>query len=214
MAVRRIYVEKKPGFDVKARKLMEEITEYLKIKGIENVRIINRYDVEGISDEDYEKAKTLIFSEPPVDYVYEEELPLRDNERVFAVEYLPGQYDQRADSCAQCIQLLSGTERPEIRVATVIAIGGDISDKDFEKIKEYYINPIESREAALTKPETLREEYAVPDMVDVIKVLPLWMKKPWKNLLPNWDLQCPLKILSSAGSILKIPKREIPPLPN
>jgi phosphoribosylformylglycinamidine synthase len=183
MAVRRIYVEKKPGFDVKARKLMEEITEYLKIKGIENVRIINRYDVEGISDEDYEKAKTLIFSEPPVDYVYEEELPLRDNERVFAVEYLPGQYDQRADSCAQCIQLLSGTERPEIRVATVIAIGGDISDKDFEKIKEYYINPIESREAALTKPETLREEYAVPDMVDVIKGFTLMDEEALEKLI-------------------------------
>lgn len=169
MAVRRVYVEKKPGFDVKARKFMEEITEYLKISGVKNVRILNRYDVEGISDEDYEKAKSTIFSEPPVDFIYEEVLPVKDNEKVFAVEYLPGQYDQRADSCAQCIQLLSGSERPEIRVATVIVIDGNITDQEFEKIKEYYINPVESRQADLAKPETLREEYPVPDMVDIIE---------------------------------------------
>jgi len=168
MAVRRIYVEKKPGYDVKARKLMEEITEYLKIGGVTNVRILNRYDVEGISDEDYEKAKYIILSEPPVDYIYEEEFPAEKNERVFAVEYLPGQYDQRADSCAQCIQLLSESERPEIRVATVIVIEGDVTDQEFEKIKEYYINPIESREADLAKPETLREEYYVPDRVETV----------------------------------------------
>jgi len=169
MAVRRVYVEKKPGFDVKARKLQEEITELLEIKGVRNVRILNRYDVEGITDEDYEKAKSYIFSEPPVDYIFEEELPAWNNERVFAVEYLPGQYDQRADSCAQCIQLLSGTERPEIRVATVIIIDGNITDREFERIKEYYINPIESRQADLEKPKTLREEYPMPDRVDIIE---------------------------------------------
>jgi len=169
MAVRRVYVEKKPGFDVKAQKLREEITELLEVKGVKNVRILNRYDVEGITDEDYEKAKSLIFSEPPVDFIYEEDLPARNNERVFAVEYLPGQYDQRADSCAQCIQLISGTERPEIRVATVIIIDGNITDQEFEKIKDYYINPIESRQAGLEKPGTLREEYPVPDKVDIIK---------------------------------------------
>lgn len=168
MAVRRVYVEKKPAFDVKAGKLLEEITEYLKINGVTKVRILNRYDVEGISDEDYEKAKTIIFSEPPVDYIYEEELPVSDNERIFAVEYLPGQYDQRADSCAQCIQLISGSERPEIRVATVIVIEGKITDKEFDKIKEYYINPIESREADLSKPGTLCEEYPVPERVATI----------------------------------------------
>ncbi|HEY8422584.1 MAG TPA: phosphoribosylformylglycinamidine synthase [Thermoclostridium sp.] len=169
MAVRRVYVEKKPGFDVKAQKLREEITELLEVKGVKNVRILNRYDVEGITDEDYEKAKSLIFSEPPVDFIYEEDLPARNNERVFAVEYLPGQYDQRADSCAQCIQLISGTERPEIRVATVIIIDGNITDQEFEKVKDYYINPIESRQAGLEKPGTLREEYPVPDKVDIIE---------------------------------------------
>jgi phosphoribosylformylglycinamidine synthase len=163
MAVRRVYVEKKPGFDIRAEKLGREIAENLQIRGIERVRVLIRYDVEDISIADYEKAKTSIFSEPPVDFIYEEELPpLKKNTRVLAIEYLPGQYDQRADSCAQCIQLLSGTERPEISVATVILLEGSISDDEFEKIKNYCINPVESRQASLEKPETLKVEYPVP----------------------------------------------------
>ncbi|HAA24675.1 MAG TPA: phosphoribosylformylglycinamidine synthase, partial [Ruminiclostridium sp.] len=168
MAVRRIYVEKKPGFDIQAKKMLREFKENLSIRGIERVRVVNRYDIEGISDDDYEKAKTLIFSEPPVDYVYEENLPYSESDRVFAVELLPGQYDQRADSSAQCIQLLSAGERPEIRTAVVIVIEGDVSDSDFEKIRNFCINPIESREAGLVKPETLRIEYPCPDDVKVI----------------------------------------------
>ena len=168
MAVRRIYVEKKPGFDIQAKKMLREFKENLSIRGIERVRVVNRYDIEGISDDDYEKAKTLIFSEPPVDYVYEEILPYSESDRVFAGELLPGQYDQRADSSAQCIQLLSAGERPEIRTAVVIVIEGDVSDSDFEKIRNFCINPIESREAGLVKPETLRIEYPCPDDVKVI----------------------------------------------
>lgn len=167
MAVRRVYVEKKPGFDIQAGKLFRELTENLEIQGLQRVRIINRYDVEDISDADYEKAKISIFSEPPVDYIYEEELPVAKGSRILAVEYLPGQYDQRADSCAQCIQLLSGTERLEIRVATVIVLEGAISDEAFIKIKNYCINPVESREAALEKPATLHVEQPVPADVEI-----------------------------------------------
>ncbi|MBP7176082.1 MAG: phosphoribosylformylglycinamidine synthase [Thermoclostridium sp.] len=168
MAVRRIFVEKKPGFDIQAGKLLREITENLKVAGVTRVRIINRYDVEDISDADYEKAKTSIFSEPPVDYIYEEDLPVSADDRILAVEYLPGQYDQRADSCAQCIQLLSGTERLEVRVATITVIEGVISDEGFERIKSFCINPVESREAALEKPETLRVEQPVPADVETV----------------------------------------------
>ncbi len=168
MAVRRIFVEKKPGFDIQAGKLLREITENLEIPGVQRVRIINRYDVEDILEDDYEKAKTSIFSEPPVDYIYEEELPVQKEDRILAVEYLPGQYDQRADSCAQCIQLLSGTERLEIRVATVIVLEGSISDEAFSRIKSYCINPVESREAALQKPITLHVEQPVPSDVETV----------------------------------------------
>ena len=168
MAVRRVYVEKKPGFDIQAQKLLREFNENLEIPGVKRVRIINRYDVEDISETDYEKAKTSIFSEPPVDFIYEEEFPAGTDDRILAVEYLPGQYDQRADSCAQCIQLLSGTERLEIRVATVIVLEGNISDEDFARIKGFCINPVESREAALEKPETLRTEYPVPPDVETV----------------------------------------------
>ncbi|HEY8499793.1 MAG TPA: phosphoribosylformylglycinamidine synthase [Clostridia bacterium] len=169
MAVRRIYVEKKPGFDIQAKRLLREFRENLGISGIDKVRVINRYDVEGISEKDYEKAKTSIFSEPPVDYVYEEDLPYSENDRLFAVELLPGQYDQRADSCSQCIQLLSGGERPEVRSAVVIVIEGTVSDSEFKKIKNFYINPVESREAEIAKPETLRVEYPHPDDVRTVR---------------------------------------------
>lgn len=169
MSVKRVYVEKKPGFDIQAVKLMKEFRENLGITGVSKVRILNRYDVENISEEDYEKAKTSIFSEPPVDYIYEEEMPVKGNERIFAVELLPGQYDQRADSCAQCIQLLSGTERPLIHVATVIVIEGGISDDEFSRIKDFCINPVESREADLKKPATLYVEQPYPDDVKAIK---------------------------------------------
>ncbi|NLN64123.1 MAG: phosphoribosylformylglycinamidine synthase [Clostridiaceae bacterium] len=168
MSVRRIYVEKKPGFDIHAQKLFVEITDNLEIKGLERVRSIIRYDVEGITEVDYEKAKTTIFSEPPIDLIYEERMPAGKNERVLAVEYLPGQYDQRADSCAQCIQLLSGTERPDVRVANVIVLEGKITDEDYERIKSYCINPVESREASLDKPHTLREEQPVASDVETI----------------------------------------------
>ncbi|KPU45887.1 phosphoribosylformylglycinamidine synthase 2 [Oxobacter pfennigii] len=167
--VRRIFVEKKKGFDVEAKNLTDDIKENLIIAGLHNIRIINRYDISGMTDDEYEKSKYIIFSEPPVDDVYDEALNLKGGLRAFAIEYLPGQYDQRADSAAQCVQILTQKERPEVLSAKVIVIEGDISDSDFGRIKSYCINPIESREASLEKPETLEVNYNEPEDVEVLK---------------------------------------------
>jgi len=169
MAVRRIYVEKKPGFDIEAVKLLKDFRDNLRIKGLRRVRILQRYDCEGIPDEDFEKAKTIVFSEPPVDRIFEETIELEEDEKVIAVEYLPGQYDQRADSAAQCVQIMTHGERPHIRVAKIILLKGDLSEEDFDAIRRYLINPIETREASLDKPETLEEVYPVPGDVPVVE---------------------------------------------
>ncbi|MBU7008516.1 phosphoribosylformylglycinamidine synthase [Phosphitispora fastidiosa] len=167
--VRRIYVEKKQGFDVEARSLLADLRENLGLRGLETVRVINRYDVSGITDEEYQKARTTIFSEPPVDNVYDETFPEPgESSRVFAMEYLPGQYDQRADSAAQCLQLLSQKEKPAVSSARVVVLGGALSDADFTRIKSYCINPVDSREASLDKPQRLDIECAVPADVEVV----------------------------------------------
>ena len=155
MNIRRLYIEKKKGCDIEAQSLLSDIRENLTISELENVRILNRYDIENISDEDYETAKTTIFSEPPVDTIYEEEVVFENEEKVFAVEYLPGQYDQRADSAMQCVQLISGKEKPIINAAKIIAIEGNITEEVFNKIINYCINPVDSRQADLDKPESL-----------------------------------------------------------
>ena len=169
MAVRRVYVEKKQGFDVEASKLYAEFTENLLVKGLTKVRIIHRYDIEGITDRDYEEAKRTVFSVPPVDNVYDETLDIPETDRVFAVEYLPGQYDQRADSAAQCIQFITHGERPDIKVAKLIVLSGEISDSDYQKIINFIINPVETRQASLEKPETLKDDYPVPEDVKIVK---------------------------------------------
>ncbi len=166
--VRRIFVEKKPGFNIEAEQLKHDFEHLLGIAGIESIRIINRYDVEGISAEEYQKAREMIFSEPPVDFVYDEDLSLAGEEFVFAYEYLPGQYDQRADSCAQCIQLVAEKRRPEIRTARVVAIKGTLSKIEFEKIKKHLINHVESRIADLEKPNTLKMILDIPKTVDTL----------------------------------------------
>jgi len=166
--VRRIYVEKKKGFDIEAQSLYRDLKENLGIKGLEALRLLNRYDVSGISGEEYEKSRCTIFSEPPVDYAYDEELDIRDEDRVFAIEYLPGQYDQRSDSAAQCIQILTQSERPQISAVKVIIMRGDISHEEFIKIKNYCINPVESREASLEKPDTLDVEVDIPEDVRIM----------------------------------------------
>lgn len=163
----RVFVEKKPGFDVEARHMKSDLVENLGIKGVEELRLLNRYDVSGLTPTEFEAARGTIFSEPNVDNVYDEECPL-DGYRVFAMEYLPGQYDQRADSAAQCVQLLTQGERPAVLTARVIAVRGEVSDADFEKIQNYLINPVESRRASLSKPETLEMKADVP--ADVARV--------------------------------------------
>ncbi|NLY74986.1 MAG: phosphoribosylformylglycinamidine synthase [Firmicutes bacterium] len=166
--VRRIFVEKKPGFDVEAHSLYRDLKDNLRISGLKKVRIINRYDIEGVSEQEYREAREIIFAEPPVDSVVDEVMDFSPEERVLAIEYLPGQYDQRADSAAQCIQILAHRERPEVRVAKLIVFSGDISETEYQKIKNYCINPLESREASLVKPETLGLETPYPADVPLV----------------------------------------------
>jgi phosphoribosylformylglycinamidine synthase len=160
--VRRIYVEKKESFAVKARELEEELKSYLGIAGLEKVRIFIRYDVENISDGTFEKACRSVFSEPPVDDLYMESIELPVGSRCFSVEYLPGQFDQRADSAVQCVQFLKEDEEPIIKTATTYLLIGNISDSEFDKIKNYCINPVDSRETDMVKPETLVTEFEEP----------------------------------------------------
>ena len=164
--VRRIYVEKKDQFAVAARGLEHEVKSYLGIKDLEKVRILIRYDVENISDEVYERACRSVFSEPPVDQLYEESFPMAEDEKAFAVEFLPGQFDQRADSAVQCVKFLKEDEEPIIRSATVYVVKGAVSGEEFEAVKNHCINPVDSRETGFVKPETLVTEFQEP--ADVI----------------------------------------------
>ncbi len=163
--VYRVYVEKKPGLDNEARELFSELTGLLGIKGLTGVRLLNRYDVENISEELFSTAVRSVFSEPQLDNVT---YALPEGGRIFAVEYLPGQFDQRADSAAQCIQLISLGNRPDVRSAKVYVLEGDVSDGDVEKIKKYVINPVEACEAQLGVPETLASEIKDPDDVKTL----------------------------------------------
>ncbi len=161
--VYRVYVEKKKELANEARALLSDIRELLGIDSVTDVRILNRYDVENIEEELFAKAKSLVFSEPQLDIVSEE--PELKADAVFAVEYLPGQFDQRADSAAQCIQIISKSERPLVRTARVYLIYGSLSENELSEIKKYVINPVEAREAGLDKPETLKMAYELPETV-------------------------------------------------
>ncbi|WP_326908624.1 phosphoribosylformylglycinamidine synthase [Sedimentibacter sp. MB31-C6] len=165
--VKRVFVEKRNGFNTEALNLFYNFKENLNLSSLKNIRILNRYDVSNINDEDFQKAVNLVFSEPNQDLVFLEDVDIL-NYRVFAIEYLPGQYDQRADSAAQCIQIITGKEKPLVRFARVIVLEGELTDIEFEKVKKYYINPVDSREANLTKPETLAEIYFEAESVDII----------------------------------------------
>lgn len=168
--VRRVYVEKKEGFGVQAQDLKHEIGSYLGILDVESVRVLIRYDVENVSDETFEKACGGIFSEPPVDTLYREEFPLTQDSRVFSVEFLPGQFDQRADSAVQCIQFIKEDEQPVIRTATTYVItgkNGPISEEEFAVIKAHCINPVDSRETGMEKPNTLVTEFPDPEDVRI-----------------------------------------------
>ncbi len=161
----RIFTEKKKGFDVEATQMMWDLRHNLGLKQITDLRLANRYDVSGISLEEFAKAEVTIFSEPNQDLTYRETMPIDENYKVFAMEYLPGQYDQRADSAAQCVSLLTQGERPDVLTAKVIAIAGDITQEDFIKIQDYLVNPVESRIASLEKPTSLKIPVQVPEDV-------------------------------------------------
>ncbi len=166
--VRRIYVQKKPGFDVEAKGILEDLKENLQIKGLEQVIILNRYDVSGVDEESFNKAKTTVFSEPQVDDYFDETYTFDKNDKVFAVEYLPGQFDQRANSLEECLQIISGGERPTCKSAKVYILKGNLSDEELKTIKNYLINSVDAREASLEKPETLEDKLAEPEDVQVV----------------------------------------------
>jgi hypothetical protein len=168
MQLKRIYVEKKDGFQVEANALFHDLRNNLGIKGLKKVRIIDRYDVEGIGEEEYLKARDIVFYKPMVEYLYEEEPPVEPGQLVFGVELLPGQYDQRADSIAQCIQILTCKDKPVVKAAKLIVLSGNVSDDEFKKIKDYYINPIESRETSEEVPVSLESK---PESSQDVKIL-------------------------------------------
>ena len=160
--VKRVFVEKKPGFDVEAQAMLADLKENLAIKGLNGLRLLNRYDFTGVNEEYYQECVDRVFSEPPVDYVYNQSITFSDEEHVFAVEYLPGQYDQRADSAEQCIQIITGGQRPHVVAARVICLKGSILSDDLEKVKAYCINPVDSRQAAMDIPAAIIRQAAVP----------------------------------------------------
>ena len=170
----RIFVEKKDGFNVLAKQTLWDIRHNLGMKSVEDLRYIVRYDLEGLTKEEYDKAKTIVLSEPNADVIYEETLPVEDGWKVFATEYLPGQYDQRGDSAEQCVQLLTQGERCKVLTARVIALKGNITDEELVKVEEYLINPVESRLASLEKPKTLDMEIPVPENVKRVEGFNGW----------------------------------------
>ncbi|MCI7182451.1 MAG: phosphoribosylformylglycinamidine synthase [Schaedlerella sp.] len=167
--VRRVYVEKKPDFAVQAKEIRHEIRHYLGITGVTGVRVLIRYDVENVSDESFEKACSGVFAEPPVDMLYKEDFPKTDTDRVFSVEYLPGQYDQRADSAGQCIQFIKEDEMPVVQTATTYVIEGQVTEEEFTAIKNHCINPVDSRETGMEKPDTLVTVFDEPEDVKIFE---------------------------------------------
>ncbi len=207
--VRRIYVEKKHGFDVEAQSILEDLRENLSLAGLREVRLINRYDVEGISDEEYKKARNLIFSEPPVDYAYDETIDISEG-KVFAVEYLPGQFDQRAASAEECISILTEKERPRVRSAKVYVLIGEVSEEELEKAKKYLINPVEAREAGLEKPHSLDMEHVVPGDVAVVEGFLDMDKTAMKDFLDTMGFAMDMDDLSFCQEYFKSTEKRNP----
>ena len=167
--IKIIYVEKKEGCNIEASQLLADIKENLGLTNLTGLRILNRYDVEDIADDVFEAASKTIFSEPPVDYIYNETFEMAEDETAFSMEYLPGQYDQRADSAMQCIQIISGDDKAVVASAKTYVLKGKLSTEDVEKIKHYCINPVDSREASMEKPATLKMDLTIPTTVETIE---------------------------------------------
>lgn len=191
--VKRIYVEKKKAYAVKAKELLEEIGSYLGIRTVTGVRELICYDMENISEETYKKACITVFSEPPVDDLYEEEFPVKEEDKVFSVEFLPGQFDQRADSAVQCIKFLKEDEEPIIKTAVTYVIEGIVSDEEFARIKNYCINPVDSREKEMEKPETLVTVFQEPADVLIFDGFSDMPEEELKKLYSSLNLAMTLK---------------------
>lgn len=184
--VYRIFVEKKDGFNNEAKSLYSDITEFLGIKRLNKLRIFNRYDAENISEKIFNYSIKTVFSEPQLDNVYKE---LNINKAfVFATEYLPGQFDQRAESASQCIQIISQGKKPLIKTAKIYALYGNLTKKDIEEIKKYIINPVEMREANFLKPGTLKEKYKIPKTVKMLKGFINLKDKELFDFIKSYDL--------------------------
>ena len=191
--VKRIYVEKKPEYAIKAKELREEIGSYLSISTITKVRELIRYDIENLSEEVYKEACQCVFSEPPVDILYEEDFDREADDVVFSVEYLPGQFDQRADSAMQCVRFLNEDENPIIKTAVTYCLSGTVSEEELDRIKGYCINPVDSRETGLTKPETLVSEYAEPADIHIFDGFSTMPEKELKALYDSLSLAMTFK---------------------
>ena len=191
--VRRVYVEKKPAYAVQAKELKHEIRSYLGIDNMTGVRVLIRYDVENISDEVFESACKTVFSEPPVDQLYRESFEMGSEDRTFSVEYLPGQFDQRADSAVQCVKFLKEDEDPVIRSATTYVIEGKITDDEFAAIKSYCINPVDSRETDMKKPDTLVTVFDEPKDVMIFDGFTEMPEAALKDLYDSLNLAMTFK---------------------
>ena len=191
--VRRVFVEKKEAFAVKAKELKEEIKSYLGIETVTGVRVLIRYDVENISDETFEKACNTVFSEPPVDVLYLEQFEVKEHAAVFGVEYLPGQFDQRADSAVQCVQFLDASEEPVIRTATIYVIEGVVTPQELSQIKAFCINPVDSREIDMVKPQTLVTIFEEPEDVKIFEGFANMPEKELRDLYDSLNLAMTFK---------------------
>lgn len=209
--VRRVLVEKRPGFDLEAQSLKKDLIESLHINTIENIRVLNRYDVEDLNEEVFENAAKTIFSENNLDIVsYDEIKDINENDKVFAIEYLPGQYDQRGDWAAQCIQIVNDGKRPNISTAKMYILSGNISDEDFARIKSYCINPVDSREADLKVPNTLEMEVEVPTAVEILDGFVDYSSEELENFLNNQGLAMTLADLQHVQNYFKNEERRNP----
>lgn len=191
--VKRVYVEKKPEFGVTAKELRHELRHYLGITGVSGVRVLIRYDVENITDETFEQACRGVFAEPPVDILYREKFPANSGDRTFSVEFLPGQFDQRADSAEQCIRFIREDENPVIRTAVTYVIEGNISEEEYQAVKNHCINPVDSREAAEEKPETLVAVFEEPEDIKVFEGFKDMPEAELKNLYDSLGLAMTFK---------------------
>ena len=208
--VRRVYVEKKPAYAVQAKELKHEISSYLGIKSVSNVRVLIRYDVENISDEVFEKACRTVFAEPPVDDLYLEKFEASEEAKIFSVEYLPGQFDQRADSAVQCVQFLEGDAQPIIRSATTYVIEGHITAEEFDAIKHHCINPVDSRETGLEKPETLVTVFPEPEDVKIFDGFKDMPEEELKALYDSLNLAMTFKDFSTSRITFKNEEKRDP----